>query len=38
LTEQERGVKPETLETRILKRIERKRGDVSLRAELGNST
>lgn len=29
-------MKPETLETRILKRIERKRGDVFLRADFGD--
>src|SRR5260370_15254812 len=30
---EERGMKPETLETRLLNRIERKRGDVFLRAD-----
>jgi len=29
-------MKPETLETRMLKRMERKRGDVFLRADFGD--
>jgi hypothetical protein len=29
-------VRPETLETRMLKRMERKRGDVFLRADFGD--
>src|ERR1700728_1187922 len=33
---QETAMKPKTLETRLLKRIDRKRGDVFLRADFGD--